>query len=174
MSDFFVSPWIIYLLVLLACSRQFRGQWAMPNGQNRSTDQPTQNLYCLVDKTFNNKGSWEKNNNKEERYLGIKSSDTIGLGNPTSPPALKLGKSSSAASPLHDSLQEVLSPALPVTRAVSPRTYSGLLHSRMAVLMPPPHVREQVPKWLQLPQDPSVTGTSISLGTQNPNLQCCI
>lgn len=52
-------------------------------------------------------------------------------------------------------------------------THSGLLHSRIAVLMPPPQVLEQVPKGLQVPQAPSVTGASRSLGTHIPNLQCC-
>lgn len=52
-------------------------------------------------------------------------------------------------------------------------THSGLLHSRIAVFMPPPQVLEQVPKGLQVPQAPSVTGASSSLGTHIPNLQCC-
>lgn len=52
-------------------------------------------------------------------------------------------------------------------------THSGLLHSRIAVFMPPPQVLEQVPKGLQVPQAPSVTGASRSLGTHIPNLQCC-
>lgn len=54
-----------------------------------------------------------------------------------------------------------------------PCTYSGLLHSRIAVFMPPPQVLEQLPKGLQVPQAPSITGASRSLGTHIPNRQCC-
>lgn len=65
---------------------------------------------------------------------------------------------------------------LPTTPSASSPlcTHSGLLHSRIAVFMPPPQVREQVPKGLQVPQAPSVTGASRSLGTHIPNLQCCM
>lgn len=51
--------------------------------------------------------------------------------------------------------------------------HTGLLHSRMAILMPPPHVREQVPKGLQTPQVPSTGVASASLVMHRPCLQCC-
>lgn len=68
---------------------------------------------------------------------------------------------------------QLLSPISP-TGASPPCTYSGLLHSRIAVFMPPPQVLEQVPKGLHVPHAPSITGVSRSLGTHIPNRQCCV
>lgn len=51
--------------------------------------------------------------------------------------------------------------------------HTGRLHSRTAILMPPPHVREQVPKGLQTPHAPSTGVASCSLAIHRPCLQCC-
>lgn len=51
--------------------------------------------------------------------------------------------------------------------------HKGRLHSRTAILMPPPHVREQVPKGLQTPHAPSTGVASCSLAIHRPCLQCC-
>lgn len=50
--------------------------------------------------------------------------------------------------------------------------HTGRLHSLMAILMPPPHVREQVPKGLQTPHAPSTGVASFSLVMHRPCLQC--
>lgn len=52
--------------------------------------------------------------------------------------------------------------------------YMGRLHSRTAILIPPPQDREQVPKGLHTPQAPSTGVASCSLVMHRPCLQCCI
>lgn len=50
--------------------------------------------------------------------------------------------------------------------------YTGRLHSRRAILMPPLQEREQVPKGLHTPQAPSTGAASCSLTMHRPCLQC--
>lgn len=52
--------------------------------------------------------------------------------------------------------------------------YTGRLHSRKAILIPPPQDREHVPKGLHTPQAPSTGMASCSLAMHRPCLQCCM
>lgn len=58
------------------------------------------------------------------------------------------------------------------TQYFPPFLGTGRLHSRTAILIPPPQVLEHVPKGLQTPQAPSTGTYSCSLWMHRPCLQC--
>lgn len=150
MSNFLVALWKIYVFTLAACCPMQEGDGGMRTEicpTVKIAKQANQHKYicCKVGKPSNNKGSWKRNNSPDRKCPGT-DLDTTGPGSPGGPPALLMWKELLIFLWPNPPPWAPSAPATAVTAETRPRTYSGRLHSRTAVLMPPPHVLEQVPK----------------------------
>lgn len=149
MSHFLVSLWKIDLFTLLACCMQ-EGDGGTSSEicpAVKVTKQASQHKcsYCKVGKPSHNKGAWKRNNSTDRKCPGTE------LGHhwarqPWGPAALLTWKELFLCLWPNPPQWTRSAPATAVAAQTRPRTYSGRLHSRTAVLMPPPHVLEQVPK----------------------------